>query len=172
MSTNVADVIPLRHEAPLQRCPECRRPRPHDAAMCASCEAMHAARLEKGFAPRRLAQRLWCEVCGAPEGDLHHWPDHDEHDERQRQEREREERIASMTAAKLAAEITNTHDIEPVLIDADEAARMLGISVEALYQRVSRHQVPGVVRPTPTSRRVQFHRATLLESIARKAGRR
>jgi hypothetical protein len=64
------------------------------------------------------------------------------------------------------------HEEPPVLIDTDEAARLLGISKAALYQRVSRHQVPGVVRSGRSGRRVQFHRGRLLEGIERKASRR
>lgn len=56
----------------------------------------------------------------------------------------------------------------PVLIDAPEAARLLGISVDALYMRISRGQVPGVVK---TGRRTQFHRERLLTSLAKRASR-
>jgi hypothetical protein len=53
----------------------------------------------------------------------------------------------------------------PVLIDAEEAAALLGITENALRLRVQRHLVPGVVR---TGRRVQFHRERLLAGIERK----
>jgi predicted DNA-binding transcriptional regulator AlpA len=59
--------------------------------------------------------------------------------------------------------------LAPALLDAPEAAALLGISVEALYQRVSRHQVPGVVQIG--KRRIQFHRERLLAGIERKARR-
>lgn len=49
---------------------------------------------------------------------------------------------------------------ESLLVDAEEAARLLGISVSALEKRVQRNQVPGVVR---TGRRLQFHRERLIE---------
>lgn len=57
-------------------------------------------------------------------------------------------------------------DSNTVLIDAPEAARILGISVDALYMRVSRCQVSGVVK---TGRQTQFHRERLLSSLERKA---
>lgn len=56
----------------------------------------------------------------------------------------------------------------PVLVRPEEAAQMLGITVSALYSRVARHQLPGVVR---TGRRLQFHRARLLEGLGRRAKR-
>lgn len=57
-------------------------------------------------------------------------------------------------------------DPNAVLIDAPEAARLLGISVEALYMRVSRCQVSGVVK---TGRRTQFHKERLLSSLEKRA---
>jgi predicted DNA-binding transcriptional regulator AlpA len=55
-----------------------------------------------------------------------------------------------------------------ILINAPEAARLLGISVDALYMRISRGQVPGVVK---TGRRTQFHRERLIASLAKRAAR-
>jgi predicted DNA-binding transcriptional regulator AlpA len=70
---------------------------------------------------------------------------------------------ASMPAASSPAE-------PPALMDAPEAARLLSISVKALYQRVSRHRVPGVVRTGEGRRqRIQFHREKLLAGLERKA---
>lgn len=57
---------------------------------------------------------------------------------------------------------------EPLLMDADEVARLLGITREALDKRVQRHQVPGVVR---TGRRVQFNRERLLAGINKRTNR-
>lgn len=45
-----------------------------------------------------------------------------------------------------------------LLVDADEAARLLGITRDALDKRVQRNQVSGVVR---TGRRIQFNREKL-----------
>lgn len=66
--------------------------------------------------------------------------------------------IACVTAARARA--TSIQSAPSLLIDYPDAARLLGISVEALQQRVSRGQVPrsAVVR---TGRRVQFVRARL-----------
>lgn len=55
-----------------------------------------------------------------------------------------------------------------ILINAPEAARLLGISVDALYMRISRGQVPGIVK---TGRRTQFHRERLIASLAKRASR-
>jgi hypothetical protein len=54
------------------------------------------------------------------------------------------------------------------LVDVDEAAMILGISPSALRMRITRGQVPGVVR---TGRRVQVHRERLTKSLERKARR-
>jgi predicted DNA-binding transcriptional regulator AlpA len=54
------------------------------------------------------------------------------------------------------------------MLDADEAARLLGISKEALYMRVARGQVPGVVRTK--KRRIQSHRERLLTGLAKWTG--
>ncbi len=59
-------------------------------------------------------------------------------------------------------------DSDRVLISTSEAARLLGISRSALYMRIFRHQVGGIVR---TGRRVQFHRARLLAWLDRKVSR-
>jgi len=65
---------------------------------------------------------------------------------------------------------SSTSAIEPpAMLDADEAARLLGISREALYMRVARGQVPGVVRTG--KRRIQFHRERLLTGLAKRASR-
>lgn len=57
---------------------------------------------------------------------------------------------------------------ESVLIDADEAARLMGISLETFRQRKQRGQLPpGCV--VQTGRRVQYHRAKLLAWLDRTA---
>jgi hypothetical protein len=64
---------------------------------------------------------------------------------------------------------SSSQEDEAVLIDARKAAKLLGITVEALRMRQKRGQVRGIVK---TGRRVQFHRIVLLESYERKARRR
>lgn len=58
------------------------------------------------------------------------------------------------------------HDVsspDPLLVDRREAARLLGISVEALDKRVQRSQLPpGALKRT--GRRLQFVRAKLLDA--------
>ncbi len=56
--------------------------------------------------------------------------------------------------------------IFPVLIGVTEAAALLGISRTALYSRIERGQVKGVVR---SGRRIQFHRELLLARLAKGA---
>jgi excisionase family DNA binding protein len=53
-----------------------------------------------------------------------------------------------------------------LLIDVDEAARLLSVTPMALRKRVERHQIPGVVR---TGKRIQFSREKLLAGIAKRA---
>jgi hypothetical protein len=56
----------------------------------------------------------------------------------------------------------------PLLLLPSEASALLGVSVEAFYQRVRRGQVPGVVK---TGRKVEVHRDVLLESLEKQARR-
>jgi hypothetical protein len=57
---------------------------------------------------------------------------------------------------------------DAILIDYRDAARLLGISVGALRNRVMRGQVPGVIR---TGRSVQFFKPTLVERLGRRASK-
>lgn len=58
--------------------------------------------------------------------------------------------------------------MESVLIDADKAARLMGITLKAFLQRKQRGTLPpGCI--VQTGRRVQYHRARLLASIDRNA---
>lgn len=54
----------------------------------------------------------------------------------------------------------------PVLINVEDAAALLGISKTALYSRIERGQVRGVVK---SGRRIQFHREVLLAKLAKGA---
>lgn len=54
----------------------------------------------------------------------------------------------------------------PVLIDREEAAKLLGITVDAFDKRVQRRQVPGVVRSA--GRRIQVDREKMLAGIAKR----
>lgn len=73
------------------------------------------------------------------------------------------ELVAEAVARRLAPPSSTAP--EAVLLDVEEAAALLGITVDALNKRVSRRQVGGIVR---TGRRIQFHKAKLLESLERK----
>lgn len=64
------------------------------------------------------------------------------------------------------AKDSESTSISPVLISADEAAALLGISRTALYSRIERGQVKGVVK---SGRRIQFHRETMLAKLAKGA---
>jgi hypothetical protein len=59
----------------------------------------------------------------------------------------------------------------PVLIKVGEAARLLDMKTDALYQAVNRGQVPGVVRTGRTGRGLRFHRERLLAGLDKKASR-
>jgi predicted DNA-binding transcriptional regulator AlpA len=76
--------------------------------------------------------------------------------------------LADKVAAQVLAGWADTRGTAPAIIDIEEAAHLLGISSEALFKRVQRHQVPGVVR---TGRRVQFVREKMLETVQRRARR-
>jgi len=56
--------------------------------------------------------------------------------------------------------------VPSLLIDVDEAARLLSLSPVAPRKRVERHQIPGVVR---TGKRIQFSREKLTTWISKKA---
>lgn len=76
--------------------------------------------------------------------------------------------IARAVVAQLRATPASSRPPDAVLVGRAEAARLLGISIKALDMRVTRGQVPGVVR---TGRRVQFSLAVLQERIARRASK-
>ncbi len=75
---------------------------------------------------------------------------------------------ATIIAEKLAEKRRENASGPSLLISVEEAAKLLGCSKVALYQRVDRRSIPGVVR---TGRRLQFHRPTLETWLARKAAR-
>lgn len=55
---------------------------------------------------------------------------------------------------------------DAMLLDIDDAARVLRVSPAALRKRIVRGQVPGVVR---TGRRIQIHRDRLADAMAKRA---
>jgi hypothetical protein len=73
-----------------------------------------------------------------------------------------------MARSILASRAPSVASAPSALIDADEAAPLIGITEDALWQRKSRGQLPpgSVVQ---TGRRVQFHREKLLAGIAKRA---
>lgn len=63
-----------------------------------------------------------------------------------------------------------TSTTPPLLVDAKEAARLLGLpSVRALYSMMERQSVPGVARQ---GRALRFHRPTLVAWADRRAAKR
>lgn len=55
-----------------------------------------------------------------------------------------------------------------LLLDVRAAAKLLGITEDALRSRVKRRRIPGVVR---SGGRVEFHREVLLAALAKRAKR-
>ena len=81
------------------------------------------------------------------------------------------EALATAVAAQLSSSTLGRAATEmlpvSVVIDAQEAAQLLGITVPALYARVSRHRVPGRL----PGRRVTFHRETFMQGLQKRARR-
>lgn len=79
------------------------------------------------------------------------------------------QRVVDRVLAMLDVRRTTTpRDVEPALVDSPEAARLLGISVDALKWRVANGKIPGIVR---TGRRVQFRREALMQIGTRRTTR-
>ena len=98
---------------------------------------------------------------------------------REEEDSRREARIIAATVRALAAEMRTAPGPTPatslpLLVDTDEAARLLGLTPAALRSRVKRGQVPQrCIRRTGTRRgrggnsgRLQFIRAELLAAVS------
>lgn len=77
------------------------------------------------------------------------------------------ELVAEAVVAKLRAGAEPVPPAPSLYISVDEAARLLGISRDAIDKRIQRRQVPGVVRTA--GRRVQIHREKFLAGLERRA---
>jgi excisionase family DNA binding protein len=77
------------------------------------------------------------------------------------------ELVADAVVAKLRAGAEPVPPAPPIYISVDEAARLLGITRDAIDKRIQRRQVPGVVRTA--GRRVQIHREKFLAGLERRA---
>lgn len=62
------------------------------------------------------------------------------------------EKVANKLSNKLSGSISE-------VVDMKEAAKLLGVTVEALRKRVQRNQVPGMIR---AGRKIEFNRAKLM----------
>ena len=81
--------------------------------------------------------------------------------------RELLEQIVATLALQAHAVAEPHPKLEPSLfVGIKEAARLLGIKPAALYARVARGNVPGVIR---TGAKTEFHRAKLEAGLARRA---
>lgn len=77
------------------------------------------------------------------------------------------ELVADVVVARLRADAEAVAPASSLYISVDEAARLLGISRDAIDKRIQRRQVPGVVRTA--GRRVQIHREKFLAGLERRA---
>lgn len=78
-----------------------------------------------------------------------------------------EVRDEALLAERLAARLANKlAEPAPVYIEREEAARLLGITLDAFDKRVQRRQVPGVVRTA--GRRIQIDREKMLAGLAKR----
>jgi excisionase family DNA binding protein len=74
--------------------------------------------------------------------------------------------IAEKVAAKLREVPPPIAEPQAVYISVEEAAKILGVSREALDKRIQRRQVPGVLRTA--GRRIQIDRARMLAGLAKR----
>lgn len=74
--------------------------------------------------------------------------------------------IAERVVERLRGEEPRIAEPEAVFLSVDEAARLMGITRDAMDKRIQRRQVPGVLRTA--GRRVQIDRARLLAGLARR----